>query len=86
MARIRYTRSRPPPHQGRRWPSTLQQVQIERVAKNSKPRNGFDFSYTPRATTTPNPNSPKPPLGRNCATGGSYNIQCGNVPDTRIHH
>ena len=34
-------------------PSTLQQVQIERVAKNSKPRIGFEFSYTPPATTTP---------------------------------
>ena len=34
-------------------PLTLQQVQIERVAKNSKPRNGFGFSYTPSATTTP---------------------------------
>ena len=53
MARIRYTRCRPPPHQGRRWPWTLQQVQIERVAKNSKPRNGFEFSYTPLATSTP---------------------------------
>ena len=31
-------------------PSTLQQVQIERVAKNSKPRNGFEFSYTRPAT------------------------------------
>ena len=28
-------------------PSTLQQVQIERAAKNSKPRNGFEFSYNP---------------------------------------
>ena len=38
-------------------PSTLQQVQIERAAKNSKPRNGFEFSYNPphrrRATATP---------------------------------
>ena len=34
-------------------PSTLQQVQIEHVAKNSTPRNGFEFSYTPPATTTP---------------------------------
>ena len=34
-------------------PSTPQQVQIERVTKNSKPRNGFEFSYTPPATTTP---------------------------------
>ena len=34
-------------------PSTLQQVQIERVAKNSKPNNGFEFSYMPPATATP---------------------------------
>ena len=34
-------------------PSTLQQVQIERVAKNSKLRNGFEFSYTPPTTATP---------------------------------
>ena len=39
--------------------STLQQVQIKRAAKNSKPRNGFEFSYNPpppprrRATATP---------------------------------
>ena len=26
-------------------PSTLQQVQIERAAKNSKARNGFEFSF-----------------------------------------
>ena len=30
-------------------PSTLQQVQIERAAKNSKPCNGFQFSYKPPA-------------------------------------
>ena len=33
-------------------PSTVQQVQIERAAKNSKPRNGFEFSYTRPATAT----------------------------------
>ena len=42
MARISYTA-----------PPTPQQVQIERIAKNSKPRNGFDFSYTRPATATP---------------------------------
>ena len=26
-------------------PSSLQQVQIERAAKNSKPRNNFEFSF-----------------------------------------
>ena len=34
-------------------PSTLQQVQIERAAKNSKPRNGFEFSYNPPAAAAP---------------------------------
>ena len=34
-------------------PSTLQQVQIKRVANNSKPCNGFEFSYTPPATANP---------------------------------
>ena len=34
-------------------PSTLQQVQIERAAKNSKPRNGFEFSYNPPAAAVP---------------------------------
>ena len=34
-------------------PSTLQQVQIEHAAKNSKPRNGFDFSYNPPAAAAP---------------------------------
>ena len=44
-------------------PSTLQQVQIERAAKNSKPRNGFELSYNPPPPPPrhSNPHSPKPP-------------------------
>ena len=44
-------------------PSTLQQVQIERAAKNSKPRNGFEISYTPPPPPPPPvmPASPPPP-------------------------
>ena len=34
-------------------PSTLQQVQIEHATKNSKPRNGFEFSYKPPAAAAP---------------------------------
>ena len=34
-------------------PSTLQQVQIERAAKNSKPRNGFEFSLKPPTAASP---------------------------------
>ena len=34
-------------------PSTLQQVQIERAAKSSKPRIGFEFSYNPLAAAAP---------------------------------
>ena len=34
-------------------PSTLQQVQIERAAEHSKPRNGFEFSYKPPAAAAP---------------------------------
>ena len=41
-------------------PLTLQQVQIERVAKKSKPRIGFEFSYTPPTTATPTVPSPLP--------------------------
>ena len=42
-------------------PSTLQQVQIERVAKNSKPRNGFEFSYTPLPQQPPQSQAASPP-------------------------
>ena len=46
-------------------PSTLQQVQIERAAKNSKPRNGFEFSYKPPANAAPQqppqPHAASPP-------------------------
>ena len=44
-------------------PSTLQEVQIERAAKNSKPRNGFEFSYKtpPPPLRHNNPHTPKPP-------------------------
>ena len=41
-------------------PSTLQQVQIERAAKNGKPRNGFEFSLKPPTSASPQ-QSPKPP-------------------------
>ena len=34
-------------------PSTLQQVQIERAAKNSKPRNDFEFSLKPPTAASP---------------------------------
>ena len=34
-------------------PLTLPQVQVERAAKNSKPRNGFEFSYKPPAAAAP---------------------------------
>ena len=37
-AALRYTKSEGAP-------SNLQQVQIERAAKNSKARNGFEFSF-----------------------------------------
>ena len=34
-------------------PSTLQQVQIDRAAKYSKPGYGFEFSYNPPAASAP---------------------------------
>ena len=39
-AALRYTKSEGAP-------SNLQRVQIERAAKNSKARNGFEFSFAP---------------------------------------
>ena len=41
-------------------PSTLQQVQIERAAKNSKARNGFEFSF--EAPTRLGTGEPRPPV------------------------
>ena len=48
-------------------PSTLQQVQIERSAKNGKPRNGFEFSLKPPASASPQ-QSPKPPTAATPST------------------
>ena len=41
-------------------PSTLQQVQIERAAKNSKARNGFEFSFEAPTGGAPAKPPPKP--------------------------
>ena len=45
-------------------PSTLQQVQIERAAKNSKPRNGFEFSYMVHSPSPVTPSTPRQCLGK----------------------